>query len=83
MRRAIQRREVILKKQTLTIGCICAFTALRMFFTFFFFVTSVICIVKLGSRISLQKFPQGSAKTAKCLVVGHLVDFAYCHERSH
>lgn len=55
MKRAIQRREVISKKQTLTIACICAFTALRMFFTFFFFVTSIICIVKLGSRIEKCK----------------------------
>ena len=55
MRRAIQRREVISKKQTLTIACIWAFTALRMFFTFFFFVTSIICIVKLGSRIEKCK----------------------------
>ena len=55
MRRAIQRREVISKKQTLTIACIWAFTALRMFFTFFFFVTSVICIVKSGSRIEKCK----------------------------
>ena len=55
MRRAIQRREVISKKQALTIACICAFTALRMFFTFFFFVTSIICIVKLGSRIEKCK----------------------------
>ena len=125
MTRAIRRREVISKKQTLTIACIWAFTALRMFFTFFFFVTSVICIVKSGSRIEkckgqvnfsqetidaldttstfiettfssllifllyrwkwfhFKNFSQGSAKTAKCLVVGHLVDFAYCHERSH
>ena len=55
MRRAIQRREVISKKQTLTIACIWAFTALRMFFTFFFFVTSIICIVKSGSRIEKCK----------------------------
>ena len=55
MSRAIQRREVISKKQTLTIACIWAFTALRMFFTFFFFVTSVICIVKSGSRIEKCK----------------------------
>ena len=55
MTRAIQRREVISKKQTLTIACIWAFTALRMFFTFFFFVTSVICIVKSGSRIEKCK----------------------------
>ena len=55
MRRAIQKREVISKKQTLTIACIWAFTALRMFFTFFFFVTSIICIVKSGSRIEKCK----------------------------
>ena len=31
------------------------FTALRIIFTFFFFVTSIICIVKLGSRIEKCK----------------------------